>query len=517
VEKHFDDRKPASPPKPPTPHHHHRIDPKEAEHHNESLIKEEEWERAGDPDYKADDKFDRAERKGLSPISRKQIQGFRQQQKREEQEALAQGIKGMPELYVNYPDPPNPPRGLSTKEQLEYLAQPSGQRPETPGDKIPRIPVDTKRTFDRGLGTRAFGPKETKDDYPKTLEEWKLTNINNAISKLVKLVKEGDGDGGIDGLSGVVFTSENAGVFTPTHGGHHTTAKKRRHIKREHDKKRRELLGKQKKNGVARLEQFIREGSPVTKAVQDLPLQRMKNMSGRAGTEYAPTHESGNRMQLDYKKEGEKRTMGEDLQPNSSLQGLNSSIEQARQMTETQGEDISVAKQPIPKKYEWSDNNTVQDVELRKYSPGNVTSMGSQPDQNPDSNPPKYIERGKSSGTKNKQQDVQMNDVTNKVKKLQDEDADIEQPAGAVSMAVREVNKQVSPWGSYGSVDRDEIKRGGDLDEIEDDEDKKESEPSESELVVEAIKRLQERKQKHLDKGADDALFLAMMEDVDAV
>jgi len=330
-------------------------------------------------------------------------------------------------------------------------------------------------------------------------------------------IKEGDGDGGIDGLSGVVFTSENAGVFTPTHGGHHTTAKKRRHIKREHDKKRRELLGKQKKNGVARLEQFIREGSPVTKAVQDLPLQRMKNMSGRAGTEYAPTHESGNRMQLDYKKEGEKRTMGEDLQPNSSLQGLNSSIEQARQMTETQGEDISVAKQPIPKKYEWSDNNTVQDVELRKYSPGNVTSMGSQPDQNPDSNPPKYIERGKSSGTKNKQQDVQMNDVTNKVKKLQDEDADIEQPAGAVSMAVREVNKQVSPWGSYGSVDRDEIKRGGDLDEIEDDEDKKESEPSESELVVEAIKRLQERKQKHLDKGADDALFLAMMEDVDAV
>jgi len=75
VEKHFDDRKPASPPKPPTPHHHHRIDPKEAEHHNESLIKEEEWERAGDPDYKADDKFDRAERKGLSPISRR-ARGF---------------------------------------------------------------------------------------------------------------------------------------------------------------------------------------------------------------------------------------------------------------------------------------------------------------------------------------------------------------------------------------------------------------------------------------------------------
>jgi len=514
VEKHFDDRKPASPPKPPTPHHHHRIDPKEAEHHNESLIKEEEWERAGDPDYKADDKFDRAERKGLSPISRKQIQGFRQQQKREEQEALAQGIKGMPELYVNYPDPPNPPRGLSTKEQLEYLAQPSGQRPETPGDKIPRIPVDTKRTFDRGLGTRAFGPKETRSDYPRTKEEWKLTNVQNAISKLVKLVKEGDGGAAIDGLSGVVFTSENAGVFTPTHGGHHTTAKKRRHIKREHDEKRKELLGNQKKNGVARLEQFVREGSPVTKAVQELPLQRMKNMSGRAGTEYAPTHKSGNRMQLDYKKEGKKRTMGEDLQPNSSLSGLNSSLEMGRQATKPLNEDPSVSVQKVPGKQQWDKNNVV----INKYSPGNVTSMGSQPDQNPERNPPKFIERGKApSDQKNQQQDVKMTDITNKVKKLQDEDADIEQPAGAVSMAVREVNKQISSWGSYGSVDRDEIKRGGDLDEIEDDEDKKESEPSESELVVEAIKRLQERKQKHLDKGADDALFLAMMEDVDAV
>ena len=36
-------------------------------------------------------------------------------------------------------------------------------------------------------------------------------------------------------------------------------------------------------------------------------------------------------------------------------------------------------------------------------------------------------------------------------------------------------------------------------------------------LVINAIKRLQDRKQKHLDKGADDALFLAMMDDEDAV
>ena len=338
--------------------------------------------------------------------------------------------------------------------------------------------------------------------------------IKNAVSKFIKLVKEGDGGAAIDGLSGVVFTSENAGVFTPTHGGHHTTAKKRRHIKREHDEKRQELLGKQKKNGVARLEQFVREGSPVTKAAQELPLQHMPTNRQRAGTEYAPTHESGNRMQLDYKKEGKKRTMGEDLQPNSSLSGMNSSLEMGRMATKPQNEDPSVSVQEVPGKQQWDKNNAV----INKYSPGSVTSLGSEPDQNPQREPPKFIERGKApSDQKNKQQDVKMTDVTNKIKKLQDEDADIEQPAGAVSMAVREVNKQISSWGSGGSVDRDEIKRGGDLDEIEDDEDKKEAELSESALVIEAIKRLQERKQKHLDKGADDALFLAMMEDVDAV
>jgi len=323
-----------------------------------------------------------------------------------------------------------------------------------------------------------------------------------------RILKEGDGGAGIDGLSGVVFTSENAGVFTPTHGGHYTTAKKRESIKREHDKKRKKLLGKQKKNGVDRLEQFVK------KAVQELPLQRIKNMSGRAGTEYAPTHQSGDRKQLDYKKEGEKRTMGEDLQPNASLSGLHSSMEQGRQATEPQSEDISVSRQDIPKRQKWNDNNAV----VVKYSPGSITSLGSQPDQNPEAEPPQYIERGKSKAeNKNQQQDVKMNDITNKVKKLSDEDADVEQPAGAVSMAVREVNKQISPlspWGSGGSIDRDELKRGGDLDELEDGE---EAEPTESELVINAIKRLQERKQKHLDKGADDALFLAMMEDVDAV
>jgi len=431
VEKHFDDRKLASP---PTPHHHHRIDPKEADLKKAG---QEEWEDAHDPDYKADDRFAREERKSMKPLPIKTIREFLRRQKEQEKADIAQGIKSMPELYVNYPNE-DPPYGMSVSGHLAHLATQGGERPETPGDKIPPIPVDTQRTFNRGLGMRAFGPEEHRTDYPRNKTEWKLTNVQNAVSKLIKLVKaedeysfdthwmdrahlpggplesedvaklksensqyednlkngrsmpysqhayhhnnvallhnhasdlelpqdasppdgvefpsdgpnkvrlghsydidslegmdkkhgdidistfhnlinhpyrfgrsgpphpakgstsrtepfkigadistpgamlhntlnnrfaelwnvnnepdknpplsegqfkaiqnmfarilkEGDGGAGIDGLSGVVFTSENAGVFTPTHGGHYTTAKKRESIKREHDKKR---------------------------------------------------------------------------------------------------------------------------------------------------------------------------------------------------------------------------------------------------------------------------------------
>jgi hypothetical protein len=86
-----------------------------------------------------------------------------------------------------------------------------------------------------------------------------------AMSKLMKFIrKEGDGggDGGaFNGLSGTVFTSTNAGVFTPTFGGRGT---KKKHLKnkRRQDKKREKLMGKSKKSGVDRLVQFLYDGSP---------------------------------------------------------------------------------------------------------------------------------------------------------------------------------------------------------------------------------------------------------------
>jgi hypothetical protein len=86
-----------------------------------------------------------------------------------------------------------------------------------------------------------------------------------SVSKLMKFIRkegEGGGDGGaFNGLSGTVFTSTNAGVFTPTFGGRGT---KKRHLKnkRRQDKKREKLMGKSKKSGVDRLVQFLYDGSP---------------------------------------------------------------------------------------------------------------------------------------------------------------------------------------------------------------------------------------------------------------
>ena len=83
-----------------------------------------------------------------------------------------------------------------------------------------------------------------------------------AIENLQKFIrKEGDGGGAFNGLSDTVFTSTNAGIFSPTYGGSKT---QKRHEKRHkaQEKKRKKLLGKDKKSGVDRLVTFLYDGSP---------------------------------------------------------------------------------------------------------------------------------------------------------------------------------------------------------------------------------------------------------------
>ena len=73
----------------------------------------------------------------------------------------------------------------------------------------------------------------------------KRGNFGAAIEK-----EDGGGDGGFGDGGGTVFTSTNAGIFTPTYGGN---GKKRR------------VKSKKKRTGIERLGVFLTDGSPEKK------------------------------------------------------------------------------------------------------------------------------------------------------------------------------------------------------------------------------------------------------------
>ena len=323
-----------------------------------------------------------------------------------------------------------------------------------------------------------------------------------------KLLKEGDGGAGLDGLSGVVFTSENAGIFTPTHGGSKTTRKERKHIKREHDEKRKKLLGKQKKSGVERLEQFVKEGSPIKKAVN-------KRSDGMPQGDVAHNPQN-NLIQVDYRKLGEDREIGKDNEPNSSMSGLDSRMDASTHATKPQDEDPSITTKSVPNKPDWGTNKAY----VQKAGVASFANIGQQPNQNTESHDistepqAKYIERGKAVwDKKNDYQDIKMNDVTRRVKKYQEDDeADVEQPLGVASAAKSQIQSMEKQWGS--GSERGEYKRSEDGDEIPPDKDEV-LEEAESAKVIEALQRLQARKKGYVEKGETHPLFLAMMDDID--
>ena len=323
-----------------------------------------------------------------------------------------------------------------------------------------------------------------------------------------KLLKEGDGGAGLDGLSGVVFTSENAGIFTPTHGGSKTTRKERKHIKRGHDEKRKKLLGKQKKSGVERLEQFVKEGSPIKKAVN-------KRSDGMPQGDVAHNPQN-NLIQVDYRKLGEDREIGKDNEPNSSMSGLDSRMDASTHATKPQDEDPSITTKSVPNKPDWGTNKAY----VQKAGVASFANIGQQPNQNTESHDistepqAKYIERGKAVwDKKNDIQDIKMNDVTRRVKKYQEDDeADVEQPLGVASAAKSQIQSMEKQWGS--GSERGEYKRSEDGDEIPPDKDEV-LEEAESAKVIEALQRLQARKKGYVEKGETHPLFLAMMDDID--
>ena len=346
-----------------------------------------------------------------------------------------------------------------------------------------------------------WGSKGPFDSRIKAEEVAKAAYAAGYIEKDEGGGAEGDG---IDGLNGVVFTSSNSGIFTRTHGGHGAKKHARKNKKRA-DKKRRTLLGKKHKSGVERLEDFLEDYSPTMKKAVN------KRVDGM-GQEVAHNPQN-NPMRIDYKKLGADREIGKANEPNSSMSGLDSRMDMSTQATKPQDEDPSISMQVIPKAVDWNGHNST----VQKAGVGGFTNIAPQPDQNLESGdiasqPQKpFIERQKDPN-KVETQDVKMNDVTTRVKKdMDDEDAGVEQPLGVASAAASQITKQ---WGS--GSERGEYRRSEEGDEIPSDE-QETLEESESARVIEALQALKARKQRHIEKGETHPLFLALMDEIDAV
>ena len=93
-----------------------------------------------------------------------------------------------------------------------------------------------RAAYAAGYGVQQI--KKMEMGAPMDGEKRSLT-VAELEKKKKQLIKEGDGGG--DGFAGTAFTSEGAGIFDPTFGG----------------------KGKKKKTGIERLEEFIRDRTPI--------------------------------------------------------------------------------------------------------------------------------------------------------------------------------------------------------------------------------------------------------------
>jgi len=360
-----------------------------------------------------------------------------------------------------------------------------------------------------GMDMPSIIPDEIPDptDNPHAEEEW-----NRAVQK--------DGDGGGDGgafnsLSDTVFTSSHAGIFTPSFGERGT---KRRHRKnkRHQDYKRKKLMGEDKKNGLERLVQFLREGSPrLSKRQPD------KMMTGQFQSIHVDRQTP--RKQIDWRK----RQKGiSKVEAHPSMAADTSSLATSATYP-GDSEGTWTGTKPVPAKVDWGTRKTaVQKAEIPKVF-AETNPYHNVPEESheifPDpkethkleqeSNIQNDIEKAGTGGlhgigpltnqnTRNangihpqdaflmvdsdddkKQQVVDQNDFEKRVRGYdtnEDEKGNIDQPmtAGATKgmMDYPNSNMQMmekSGWGSGIDIHQDDLLRGGELDEedvdIEDD------------------------------------------------
>jgi hypothetical protein len=299
-----------------------------------------------------------------------------------------------------------------------------------------------------------------------------------AISKLMKFMRKEGGvggeGGGFDGLSDTVFTSTNAGIFTPTYGGKGAKKNQRKNNKRQ-DKTRRKLMGKEKKSGVERLVQYLYDGSPhITKGGKmGLAPGLDDDMTGNAPTAHAGNNRTHaphvpleNSSDLNHKRTSrpleDAMEVAEKNEPHINM-GLAGEMEASVAAAYPQEEDPSVSNGTTERKPEWRNKTYVQ------KSVNGVTTMIS-PDGNTESadgqHPQqRFIQRTKDNPNESPNEDAVLkeNDMQRKRKQESNTEPEGSQPVAGLGL-------QMSSFG-MNTYEQDSLARGGEEDTGHEEED----------------------------------------------
>jgi len=384
---------------------------------------------------------------------------------------------------------------------------------------------------------------------PYSPSRWARENPKKAIAKLQKfLLKEGavGGEGGgFDGLSDTVFTSTNAGIFTPTYGGKGTKKKYNRNHKRQ-DAKRRKLMGKEKKSGVERLVQYLYDGSPHLAKAGKMGLAPGLNdsMTGDGATAHAGKNRVHSPMRLNWKKDVEddalnhKKTSREiedaievakENEPHISM-GQPGGFETGTLSTYPQHSSVnSVGNAKVQPAQSWGQHKSyvqkaVNGVSTMISPTENKSADGPHPQQ-------EFIERGTENPNEAPAKDAVLkeNDMQRRVKKYDDKasrrDGGQEQPAGSMAAAgmggyPSGAAMQMSSFG-MNTYEQDALARGGEEDESHDEEDIDEPQRREDEegniwipMNPDRTKSL-ESMRKALEDAGDEAPLLTALHKLD--
>ena len=255
--------------------------------------------------------------------------------------------------------------------------------------------------------------------------------------------KEGDGgdggDGGFNGLSGTVFTSSNAGIFTPTYS--ERAKRKAKHNKHKQDRRRKKILGKDKKDGVQRLVNFLRDGSPDM--VRKSPVSGMqgnapKDMTGQMQGPSAAGNNDNNPVVLDW----EKRQKGISKVEDHPTMGMNNvgdgkmmDASRAAPSINENEENPAYMTRAAPVAPQWNNKTYVQKASSE------IPTIGIGTNQNTDSHDiakqPQAAYTEKFSDKEKKNQILSQNDFERKTKQHdnKEDDPGIEQPRAAGATA----------------------------------------------------------------------------------